>query len=81
MKNKKRKYVLERRIKIGIIKSFRWGWFKFAKCLFGTFIFSLAINLFIVPNHLYTGGILGLAQIIRTAIISIFNIDYGFDLS
>lgn len=67
--------------KFNIIKSFNWGWFKFSKCIFGIFISSLAINLFIVPNNLYTGGILGFAQLIRTAINSIFNLNVNFDIS
>lgn len=62
-----------------IIKSFNWGWFKFSKCILGIFISSLAINLFIVPNNLYTGGILGLSQLLRTMINSFFHI--GFDIS
>ena len=42
---------------------FNWGWFKFSKCTVGLFIYSLAINLFIVPNNLYTGGTLGMSQL------------------
>ena len=64
-----------------IIKLFNWGWFKFSKCTLGIFICSLAINLFIVPNNLYTGGTLGLSQLIRTAINSVFNINFNFDIS
>ena len=66
----------EVKIKNGSVKLFNWGWFKFAKCISGVFLYSLAVNLFIVPNNLYTGGVLGLAQILRTAIISVFNIKY-----
>lgn len=67
--------------KKNIFKSFNWGWFKFSKCIFGIFISSLAVNLFIVPNHLYTGGTLGFAQLIRTAIVSFLNLDLDFDIS
>ena len=67
--------------KINIFKLFNWGWFKFSKCILGIFISSLAVNLFIVPNNLYTGGTLGLSQLIRTAIISITNIHFSFDIS
>ena len=67
--------------KFDIFKLFNWGWFKFSKCIIGIFIASLAINLFIVPNHLYTGGILGLSQLIRTMINSVFNINFNFDIS
>lgn len=58
-----------------------WGWFKFTKCILGIFICSLAINLFIIPNNLYTGGTLGLAQLIRSFIVEIFNVDFKFDIS
>ena len=64
-----------------IFKLFNCGWFKFSKCILGIFISSLAINLFIVPNNLYTGGILGLSQLIRTMIVSMFNININFDIS
>ena len=69
------------RILHGSLKPFNWGWFKFSKCILGVFLYALAVNLFVVPNHLYTGGILGLSQVIRTALVSTFNIDLGFDIS
>lgn len=34
----------------------------------GSFIFALGINLFVVPMQLYSSGVLGIAQIIRTII-------------
>ena len=64
-----------------LLKLFNWGWFKFSKCILGLFISSLAVNLFIVPNNLYTGGTLGFAQILRTIIISTFNINVNIDIS
>ena len=73
--------VQENIIKNGSVKGFNWGWFKFAKCISGVFIYSLAVNLFVVPNNLYTGGVLGLAQIIRSIIVSVFNINIGIDIS
>jgi len=74
-------YTIENKIKNGKIKLFDWGWFKFSKCFLGVFLYSLAVNLFIVPNHLYTGGILGLSQIIRTILVSNFNLQINFDIS
>lgn len=59
----------------------QWSWFKFYKCLLGIIIFSLGVNLFIVPNKLYTGGVLGIAQLARTMIVSIFNINTNIDIS
>ena len=69
------------KIKNRIKKTFKWGWFKFTKCILGIFLYTLSINTFIVPNHLYTGGILGVSQLIRTAIISSFNLNLKFDIS
>ena len=77
----KKKYVLERKVRVSFTRTFKWGWFKIAKCTFGILIYSIGINLFVVPNNLYTGGILGLAQLIRTATVSAFNINPGFDIS
>lgn len=64
-----------------ISKLFDWGYFKFAKCFFGLFINAIAVNLFIVPNHFYTGGVLGSAQLLRTAIVSNFGFNPPFDIS
>ncbi len=64
-----------------IFNLFNWGWFKFSKCILGIFLSSLAVNLFIVPNNLYTGGILGLSQLIRTLIVSTFGLKLSFDIS
>lgn len=72
---------IEDKIINGKVKGFNWGWFKFSKCFIGILLYSVAVNLFIVPNHLYSGGVLGLAQIIRTVIVSTFNIETNFDLS
>jgi len=63
------------------IKIFNWGWYKISKCILGIFISSLAINLFIVPNNFYTGGVLGFAQLIRSVIIDNININFNFDIS
>ena len=73
--------VIENKVKNGKVKSFNWGWFKFSKCILGLVIYSLSINLFVVPNHLYTGGILGFAQILRTWLVTTFNIHLKFDIS
>ena len=32
----------------------------------GTLLYSLGMNLFVVPAGLYTGGIMGLSQLLRT---------------
>ncbi len=47
----------------------------------GAFIYCFAMNYFIVPAGLYTGGLLGIAQIVRTGLIEFFGIDFNFDIS
>ncbi len=37
--------------------------------VFGTFIFAAGVNLFIVPIGLYSGGFLGIGQILRTLLV------------
>lgn len=65
-----------------IEKIFNWGWFKFLKCILGTFLYSLAINLFIVPNKLYTGGIMGTAQLLRSLLLRFVDLSsVPFDIS
>ena len=46
-----------------------------------TFFVALAINLFIVPMHLYSGGVTGFCQVIRTLIIDHLHINPGFDFA
>ena len=64
-----------------IIKLFNWSIEDIIKVVIGSIIFSLAINIFIVPNHLYTGGILGISQLIRSITKELFNIKNSFDYS
>jgi uncharacterized membrane-anchored protein YitT (DUF2179 family) len=48
----------------------------------GSFLFSLAINLFIVPSNLYNGGFLGMSQVIRHILVRYGHMDFGnFDIS
>lgn len=35
-------------------------------CIIGAFIYAVGVNFFIVPANLYTGGIMGFCQVIRT---------------
>ena len=64
-----------------INKLFNWNLMDLLKAVIGVFLFSFAINFFIVPNHLYTGGILGLSQLIRSTIIDLFKLNINFDFS
>ena len=62
-------------------KLFNWSLDDFLRTIIGSILFCIAINFFVVPNHLYTGGVLGLSQLLRSIIIDIFNIKNSFDFS
>lgn len=47
----------------------------------GSFLYAFAVNIFVVPMGLYTGGLLGLCQLLRTLIYQQLGIVNGFDFS
>lgn len=48
----------------------------------GAFMYAVGINLFVVPAGLYSGGLMGLCQIIRTLLIDVAGMDLGtFDIA
>ncbi|MBR3161620.1 MAG: YitT family protein [Bacilli bacterium] len=60
---------------------FNWDFKDLVRVLLGSFLFCFAVNFFVVPNKLYTGGILGLSEILRSIIIEVFKIKTTFDFS
>lgn len=52
----------------------------FAVMVVGTFLYVLAMNMFITPANLYAGGITGIAQIITTFMSSGFGIDISLGM-
>ena len=58
-----------------------WNYKDFIKMFIGSLMFCISVNIFIVPNNLYTGGVLGIAQLIRSIIIDIIGIKCSFDFS
>ena len=55
---------------------------KIIVAIIGSFLYAIGINLFITPVGLYTGGLYGLCQLIRTFIIKVLGINIGnFDLA
>ena len=64
-----------------IIKLIDWNIKDVIKMLIGSVMFCLAVNIFVVPNNLYTGGVLGIAQLIRSIIVDLFGFKIGFDFS
>ena len=58
-----------------------WDLKDVVKLFIGTLMFCLSINIFVVPNGLYSGGVLGLSQLIRSIVIDVFNLNITFDFS
>lgn len=51
-------------------------------CIFGAFLYAAGINLFVVPAGLYTGGVMGICQVIRTILTTVVGLDFGsFDIA
>jgi len=57
----------------------KWG--RMIIGLAATLLYCVAVNFFIVPMGLYTGGLLGLCQVIRTVIVAKFNLSSAVDFS
>jgi len=53
------------------------GWGRIAIAILGAFIYSLGINLFVVPLGIFTGGMMGLCQLIRSMILSLLHLETG----
>lgn len=50
--------------------------------IIGSVLYAIGINLFITPIGLYTGGLYGLCQLLRTFVVNALNIHIGnFDLA
>lgn len=64
-----------------IISLFNWKLEDVVKVIIGSVMFAYAVNVFIVPNNLYTGGVLGIAQLIRSIIIDVFKVNITYDFS
>ena len=60
---------------------FNWNLRDFSRAIIGSILFCIAINFFVVPNHLYTGGVLGLSQLIRSIAIDVLYLNTSFDFS
>jgi len=60
---------------------FKWNLKEFILAILGTFLVCFGINKFIVPNGLYNGGILGIAQLLRNLINNFFNLETNIDIA
>lgn len=64
-----------------ITSVFKWNFNQLFKASLGIFIFCFALNIFIIPMGLYNGGILGLAQLMRTLIVDNLGVSIEFDIA
>ena len=55
--------------------------FRCAGIVAGALLYSLGLNLFAVPAGLYTGGIMGFAQLLRTLIVHLTGLEMKFDIA
>lgn len=60
---------------------FKWEGKDFIQVIAGCLLCAIAMNLFIVPNALYSGGVLGISQLLRTFIESTFHLSISFDIA
>ena len=51
-------------------------------CIVGSFLYAAGINLFVVPSGLYTGGVMGICQVIRTLLAEFLHVEFtAFDIA
>ena len=49
--------------------------------IIGTFFMAVGVNLFVIPQGLYSGGLLGFCQLLRTLLTDMLGVNPGFDIS
>jgi len=55
---------------------------KILVCVFGALLYAGGINLFVVPAGLYSGGLMGICQVIRTLLLRFFHLNFkSFDIA
>lgn len=54
---------------------------RFALALLGAFLVGLGVNMFVVPAGLYTGGLMGLCQVVRTLLVRAKLLGGDFDFA
>lgn len=56
-------------------------WGRLLLAVLGSLIYALGVNIFMVPLGLYTGGLLGLGQLIRTMVVNTLGVTPPIDLA
>lgn len=64
-----------------LFKIINWSFFDIIKVIIGAILFAVAVNIFIVPNQLFSGGILGFSQLLRSLIKDLFHLKINYDFS
>lgn len=63
-------------------QSTRRRFFRLLGAVFGTFLYAAGMNLFLVPLNLYSGGLMGICQLIRTFLVGYLHFPFhGFDIA
>lgn len=63
-------------------KSIRREAVRISVLLLASFVYSVGVNFFIVPAGLYTGGLLGCAQLLRSFMVNSLHMNFGkFDIA
>ena len=62
-------------------KALQNKWVRVLIAAFATFLYALGVNLFIVPMGLYSGGVVGLSQVIRTLLMQHLDLPAGVDIA
>ena len=57
-------------------KTFKWNLKEIFFCTLGVILFSFSINMFVEPSNLYSGGVLGLSQLLNNLFNYLFNINH-----
>ncbi len=58
------------------------GWGRLGLAVLGSLIYAVGINLFVVPLGLFTGGLMGLCQLLRSLVLTVLGVDsLPFDLA
>ena len=60
-----------------LYSSVQHRWTRIILAVVGSFIYSVGINYFVTPAGLYTGGFLGVGQIIRTLLVQDLGLTFG----
>ena len=61
-------------------KILKWEWKDFLYIFLGSLLCAIAMNFFIIPNSLYSGGVLGISQLICKVADSYFHFSFSFNL-